>query len=322
MEDLGAFAFAAHHVDPLGVGLLLGNIAGVCKRFSQRGALFGHDQGAGLLHLAQHKDLVEAAVGHVEDVAGLQQGVLLGGAVFVHGLDIYPVGDALAGEQHAAVVGFNGKPASAVNRLEHGHGDVGHVLLAGFGDFAHHVDALAAEGSHAHVELDFFDVLGKPGDEEVSHLAGGFAGHRQGSHVGIENGAVLGHHRASRGGITILAGRGGELGVVPHNDGEHVTGADLVVHRRGVTVLRLFGGVGGGGVETRTRGLSILELLDDQFGVDGLDLDVIGRGFGGALLFDRQLVGRLLAHGIGAITRHHGAGPQQGGQAGDQDAPG
>ena len=106
-------------------------------------------EGAGLGDFAQHKDLVEAAVLHVEDVTRLEQGVLLGGTGFVHGLDVHPVGGALAGEQHAAVVGLGGKAAGTVYRFEYGERDVGDFEQAGLDNFAHHVHALAAEGGHA-----------------------------------------------------------------------------------------------------------------------------------------------------------------------------
>ena len=176
VEELGHVAIPAHHVDPLGVGAVLRDVAGVGQGFGQGGALLGHDQRAGLLHFAQHKDLVEAAVLHIKDVAGLEQGVLLGGAGFVHGLDVDAVGGALAGEQHAAVVGLGAEAAGAVDALEHGHGDVGDFLQAGLVHLAHHVHALAAAGGHAHVQLHLLDVLGEGLGEDVAHLAGGLAG--------------------------------------------------------------------------------------------------------------------------------------------------
>lgn len=244
VEELGHVAVAAHNVDPLGVGAVLGDVAGVGQGFGQGGALLGHDQRAGLLHFAQHKDLVEAAVLHVEDVAGLEQGVLLGGAGFVHGLDVDAVGGALAGEQHAAVVGLGAEAAGAVDGLEHGEGDVGDFEQAGLGDLAHHIHALAAEGRHAHVELYFFDVLGEALGKHVAHLAGGLARYVEGAHVGVEDGAVFIDHSAGLVGRSVLAGRGGELGVVPDDDGEHVARADFVVGG-GQVVARTLAHVGG-----------------------------------------------------------------------------
>lgn len=240
MEELRRIALAPHHVDPLGIGLLLGNVAGVGQGLGQGRALLGHDQGAGLGDLAQHKDLVEAAVLHIENVAGLEQGVLFGGAIFVHGLDVHPVGGALAGEQHAAVVGLGAKAAGAVDGLKHGHGNVGDVLLAGLEHFAHHVHALAAEGGHAHVQLHFLDVFGEALGQQLTDLAGGLAIDVERAHIGIEDGAVFGHHGARLLGRAVLAGRGGEFRVVPHNNGQDVARADLVVQWAGQRRVHLF----------------------------------------------------------------------------------
>lgn len=244
VEELGHVAIPAHHVDPLGVGAILRDVAGVGQGFGQGGALLGHDQGAGLGDFAQHKDLVEAAVLHVEDVTRLEQGVLLGGTGFVHGLDVHPVGGALAGEQHAAVICLGGKAAGTVYRFEYGEGDVGDFEQAGLDNFAHHVHALAAEGGHAHVELYFFDVLGKALGKHVAHLAGGLARYVEGAHVGVEDGAIFIDHGAGLVCRAVLAGRGGELGVVPDDDGEHVARADFVVGG-GKVVARTLARVGG-----------------------------------------------------------------------------
>ena len=321
VEEFGHVAVPAHHVDPLGVGAVLGDVAGVGQGFGQGGALLGHDQRAGLLHFAQHKDLVEAAVLHVEDVAGLEQGVLLGGAGFVHGLDIDAVGGALAGEQHAAVIGLGAEAAGAVDGLEHGEGDVGDFEQAGLGDFAHHIHALAAEGRHADVELHLLDVLGEALGEHVAHLAGGLAGDHHGAHVGVVDGAVFVDHGAGLVGRAVLAGRGGELGVVPDDDGEHVAGADLVVggglHGAGLAVGGAQVGVGGGGL-LRGRGL---ELLDDELGSDRLDGDVGGHRLGGVTGLDGQLDGGLLvAQRIGAVTRDDAGAGAEGGTQADEDA--
>ena len=322
VEELGHVAIPAHHVDPLGVGAVLRDVAGIGQGLGQGGALLGHDQRAGLLHFAEHKDLVEAAVLHIEDVAGLEQGVLLGGAGFVHGLDVDAVGGALAGEQHAAVVGLGAEATGAVDGLEHGEGDVGDFEQAGLGNLAHHVHALAAEGGHAHVELHLLDVLGEALGEHVAHLAGGLAGDHQGAHVGVVDGAVFVHHGAGLVGGAVLAGRGGELGVVPDDDGEDVAGADLVVggslHGAHLAVGGAQIGVGGGGL-LRGGGL---ELLDDELGGDGLDGDVGRHGLGGVAGLDGQLDGGLLvAQRVGAVTRHDAGAGAEGGTQANEDAP-
>lgn len=322
VEELRGFAFAAHHVDPLGVGSVLGDVTGVGQGFGQGRALLGHDHGAGLGDFAQHKDLVEAAVLHVEDVAGLEQGVLLGGAGFVHGLDVDPVGGALAGKQHTTVVGLGRKAAGAVNRFEYGKGDVGDFEQAGLGHFAHHVHALAAEGRHAHIQLHFFDVLGEALGEHVAHLAGGFARYVEGAHVGVEDGAVFIDHGACLVGGAVLAGGGGELGVVPDDDAEDVARADLVVGGSEVVAgaFAAVGGevvVGGGGA----RRLGCFELLDDQLGRDGLDGDVVGYGLGRVALLDRQLDGGfLISQGVSPVARHDGTGTERGTEGSQQDA--
>ena len=289
VEEFGLVGVTPHHVDPLGVGAFLGNVASIGQGFGQRGALFRHDHGAGLGDFAQHKDLVEAAVLHVEDVTRLEERVLIGGAGFVHGLDVYPVGGTLAGEQHAAVVSLGREAPCPVHRLKHRHGDVVHFQQAGLGHFTYHVHALAAEGRHAHVELHFFDELGEPAGQQVAHLAGGFAGHLQRTHVGVVDGAVFGYHGAGLVGRPVLAGRGGELGVVPHDDAEDVARADLVV-RRAEAVFGATAAVGGEVVVCSggPRGRGRLELFDDQFGSNGLDGHVGRRGFTGVGLAYRQ----------------------------------
>lgn len=321
VEELGHVAIPAHHVDPLGIGAVLRDVAGVGQGLGQGGALLGHDQRAGLLHFAQHKDLVEASVLDVEDVAGLEQGVLIGGAGFVHGLDVDAVGGALAGEQHAAVVGLRAEATCAVDGFEHRHGDVGDFLQAGLVHLAHHVDALAAEGRHAHVELHLLDVLGEGLGEDVTHLAGGLAGDVEGAHVGVVDGAVFVDHGAGLVGGAVLAGRGGELGVVPDDDGEDVAGADLVVggglHGAGLAVGGAQVGVGGGGL-LRGRGL---ELLDDELGGDRLDGDVGGHRLGGVTGLYGQLDGGLLvAQRIGAVTRDDAGAGAEGSAQADEDA--
>jgi L-alanine-DL-glutamate epimerase-like enolase superfamily enzyme len=82
---------------------------------------------------------------------------------------------------------------------------------------------------HAHIELHLLDVLGEALGEHVAHLAGGFARDVEGAHVGVVDGAVFVDHGAGLVGGAVLAGRGGELGVVPDDDGEDVARADLVV---------------------------------------------------------------------------------------------
>lgn len=309
MEEFRSVALATHHVDPLGIRFFLGYIARVSQSLGQGGALLGHDQGAGLGDLAQHKNLVEAAVLHVENVARLQQSVLFGGALFVHGLDVHPVCGALAGEQHAAVVGLGAEATGAVDGLQHGHGNVGHVLLAGLEHFAHHIHALAAEGRHAHIQLHLFDELGEALREQVADLAGSLAIDVERAHIGVEDSAVFSHHGAGLVGGAVLTGRGGELGVVPHDDGEDVPRAYLVVQRRRQRRIRLLGsgtGLGHGLIRQAVlfRG-SGLHLLDDQLGGDGLDGDVVRYGL--FTLLDGQLDGGLvIAQRIGLVARHDG----------------
>lgn len=312
MEELRRFAVATHHVNPLGVGLVLGDVAGIGQRLGQGGALLGHDQRTGLLHGAQHKDLVEAAILHVEDVAVLQQGVLIRGAVFVHGLDVHPVGGALAGKQHAAVVGLGAEATGLIDGLEHRHRHVRDGELARLGHFAHHVDALAAEGGNAHIKLHALDELGQAGDQHLADLAGCLAGHLQRAHIGVVDGAVFIHHGAGLVCGAVLAGRGGQLGVIPDDDGEYVAGANLVVRHHGVGAGRLAAtgahvAVGGGGA----LGGGELHLLDDQLGGDRLDGYIGRRGFGRVGLAHRQLDRRLLvAQAVGLVTGNYSARPQ------------
>ena len=295
MEEFGLVRIASHHIDPLGVRSILANIASIGQGFRQGGAFFRHDHGAGLGDFAQHKDLVEATVLHIQDVARFKERVLFGGAGLVHGLDVHPVGGPLTGEQHAAVVGLGREAPCPVHGLEHGHGNVVHFQQPRLCHFSDHVNALAAEGRHAHVELHFFDELGEPGGQQVAHLAGGFAGHLQRAHVGVEDAAVFGYHGAGLVGRAVLAGRGGELGVVPHYDADDVARTDLVVGGTQVVfcpAATTSGEVviGGGGPQGRSR----LEQFDDQFGRNGLDGHIGRRGFTGVGLAHRQLDRRLL----------------------------
>lgn len=312
MEELGLVGVATHHVDPLGVGLILGDVAGIGQRLGQRRALLGHDQRAGLLYGAQHKDLVEAAILHVKDVAVLQQGVLLRGAVFVHGLDVHPEGGALAGEQHAAVVGLGAEATGLIDGFEHRHRHIGDGELARLGHLAHHIDALAAEGGNPHVQLHALDELGQAGDQHLADLAGCLAGHLQRAHIGVVDGAIFVHHGTGLVCRAVLAGRGGELGVIPDDDGQHVTRADLVIRHHGVGAGRLAAtrahvAVGGSG----TLRLGELHLLDDQLGGDRLDGYIGRRRFGRIRLAHRQLDrGLLVAQAVGLVTGNYSTRPQ------------
>ena len=312
MEELGLVAVATHHVDPLGVGLVLGDVAGIGQRLGQRGALLGHDQRTGLLYGAQHKDLVEAAVLHVEDVAVLQKGVLLRGAILVHGLDVHPEGGALAGEQHAAVVGLGAKTTGLIDGFEHRHRHIRDRELARLGHLAHHVDALAAEGGNPHVQLHALDELSQAGDQHLADLARCLAGHLQRAHVGVVDGAVFVHHGTGLVCRSILAGRSGELGVIPDDDGQHVAGANLVIRHHGIGAGRLAASrahvaVGGGGALSGGK----LHLLDDQLGGDRLDRYIGRRGLGRVGLAHWQLDRRLLvAQAVGLVTGNYSARPQ------------